>query len=229
MKFLTFLLLSLMPLTGMAQKVVAESENRNIKGNDAKGYSVELQASSEAVREALVKFMRDIGKSKVSGGVITVTSPVLGGTTWDKLLIYGQTKGDLNTSRAWMGLIPAEWESQNTDAPLASLKELVYQFGVKYYRDVIQAEIDDTQKAVDATEKKLLRTSGQGKDLASKLAANEAEKIKLDKQLELNVADHVLLLQKIEANKKSQDSLTNAAAQIRKVLDAQKEKQSKVN
>lgn len=229
MKFHIIFLLCLMPLAGITQKVVAESENRTINGNDAKGYSVELQASSEAVRNALIKFMRDIGKSKNSKDMVTVTSPILGGTTWDKLIIYGQTKGDLNTSRAWMGLIPAEWEGQNTDSPLASLKELVYQFGVKYYRDVIQAEIDETQKAVDATEKKLLRTTGQGKDLTSKLAANEAEKIRLDKQLELNVADHVLLLQKIEANKKSQDSLTNAATQIRKVLDAQKEKQSKVN
>lgn len=219
----------MLPVAVFAQKVVAESENRNIKGNDAKGYSVELQASSESVQDALIRFMRDVGKVKTAGGVITVTSPTLGGTVWDKLLIYGQTKGDLNTCKAWMGLIPGEWEGRDTNTPLASLKEMVYQFGVKYYRDLVQQEIDETQKAVDATEKKLLRTSGQGKDLAGRLSANEAEKIKLDKLLEMNASEHVLLLQKIEANKKSQDSLTNAAAQIRKVLDAQKEKQSKIN
>ena len=59
--------------------------------------------------------------------------------------------------------------------------------------------------------------------------SNEQDLIKLEKAIVDNKNEHVILLQKLDANKLSQDSVTNAAVQIRKVLDAQKEKKQKVN
>jgi len=61
------------------------------------------------------------------------------------------------------------------------------------------------------------------------LSNNEQEKTQLEKQLQSNSLEHAVLLQKIENNKKSQDSVVNAGLQIKKVLEAQKEKQKKVN
>jgi len=44
-----------------------------------------------------------------------------------------------------------------------------------------------------------------------------------------NQLDHFVLLQKIENNKKSQDSVANAGVQIKKVVESHKERQRKVN
>lgn len=229
MKYVSIALLLLIGISGSAQKVTTEKDSRKIKGLDADGYYTELSASAESVSDAFNKYLRTIGKTRSASGITTITGPTLGGSVYEKMLIYGESKGDLNKTRAWIGLVPSEWEGRDTDALLGQLKDLVYQFGVKYYRDQIQFQIDETQSAMDATDRKLLKLTSQGTDLSEKLVANEQEKIKLEKALELNASSHVLLVQKIEANKKAQDSLTNAAANIRKVLEGHKERQQKVN
>ena len=229
MKWLPVVIMVLTAWSGWAQKVTTDKESRKIRGVEAEGHVTELAAPAESVSDAFSRYLRAIGKPRSSSGTTTVTSPTLGGTTWEKMTIYGESKGDLNKTKVWIGLVPAEWEGRDTEPMLAQIKDLVYQFGIKYYRDQIQIQIDETQGAMDATDRKLLKLSSQGTDLAGKLTANEQEKVRLEKALELNAASHILLVQKIEANKKAQDSLTNAAAQIRKVLDGQKDRQQKVN
>jgi hypothetical protein len=109
------------------------------------------------------------------------------------------------------------------------LEKLVYRFGVKFYRDQIQKEIDEAQQASYAVDKQKQRLLNQNKDLVNKLANNEQQKIQLEKSLETNKLDHFVLLQKIENNKKSQDSVANAGVQIKKVVEVHKERQRKVN
>jgi hypothetical protein len=106
---------------------------------------------------------------------------------------------------------------------------MVYQFGIKFYRDQVQKQIDETQQALDAVEKQQQRSLNQSKDLTIKLSNNEQEKIQLEKSLENNKLENVALKIRIENNKKAQDSLVNVNTQIKKVLEVQKEKQRKIN
>ena len=212
-----------------SQKVTVAKDSRQIKGTEAKGYATELTGSSDAVSQALTKFLKDYGKTRSSAGVVTITAPVLGGTTYEKNAAYAVVKGDAVKATAWIGLSPSEWPENDVEVLVDRIKDMVYQFGVKFYRDQIQQEIDQTQQAIDATDRKLQRLMSQNKDLNTKLLSNEQEKIRLEKAIEDNKNEHIILLQKIEANKNSQDSVSNASVQIRKVLDTQKERQQKVN
>jgi hypothetical protein len=69
----------------------------------------------------------------------------------------------------------------------------------------------------------------QNKDLNTKLVNNAQQKIQLEKSLEANKLDNLVLIQKIENNKKSQDSVRLAGEQIKKVIEMHKERQRKVN
>jgi hypothetical protein len=109
------------------------------------------------------------------------------------------------------------------------VNKVVFQFGVRFYHDLVQKEIDQSQQAFDATEKQKTRLINQNKDLNLRLGNNEQEKIHLEKSLEANALEKAVLLQKLENNKKAQDSVVNAGVQIKKVLDAQIEKQKKIN
>lgn len=229
MKAIFSLLLILITGCSFSQKVTVEKSSRTIKGGEAGGYATELTGSAESVSQALNKFLKDYGKTRNSGGTITISSPVLGGMTYEKNIAYASVKGDAVKTSAWIGLNPAEWPGNDSEVLIDRIKDMVYQFGVKYYRDQIQAEIDQTQQALDATDRKLQRLVSQNKDLSSKLVSNEQELIKLEKAIVDNKNEHVVLLQKIDGNKLSQDSVTNAAVQIRKVLEAQKERKQKVN
>ena len=111
----------------------------------------------------------------------------------------------------------------------AQLEKLVYQFGVKFYRDKIQAQIDEGQQAFDAVVRKQQRLTNQSKDLTIRLGNNEQEKVQLEKTLESNKLENLVLLQKIVNNKKAQDSVALASEQIKKVIELHKERQRKVN
>lgn len=102
-------------------------------------------------------------------------------------------------------------------------------FGVRFYREKVQAQIDETQQALDAVEKQTVRFLNQGKDLATKLTNNGLEKIKLEKALETNKFESEVLKVKIDNNKKAQDSIANVAVQINKVKQSQIEKLRKIN
>jgi hypothetical protein len=213
----------------LAQQVSVSADARTVKGGACEGFVTSLDGSNASVSQAFIRYLRQYGKVKTSDGEITVTNPMLGGNVYEKHIMYAVVKGDEKSATAWMGLNKSEWPENDTEVLLARIKDLTYQFGIKYYRDLVQVEIDETQQAVDAIERKVARLIQQNKDLNSKLLNNEQDKVRLEKALEQNATDHATLLLKIEANKKSQDSVAAAGVQVRKVLEARREKQSKIN
>lgn len=218
----------LISLSAMAQTVKVNPKSNRIKGNACTGFGAELDGKASLVEDALVKFLKDYGKPRTTSDYVSVSAPTLGGTTYDGKTLYGTVSGDDKKAQVWMGIDTAEWQS-SSDAALDRIEKMIYQFGVNFYRDQIQREIDESQRAFDATEKQKLRLTNQSKDLALQLSNNEQERVHLEKQLESNAFEKAVLQQKLLNNKKSQDSVANAGLQIKKVLDAQKEKQKKVN
>ena len=209
--------------------VVVKSKSEKINGASAEGYSSELQGKKEDVASAWSKFLKDIGKVKNPGGTITITEPAIGATVYPKGILYAAVEGNEENATVWLGLNKEEWVVNDITIVTTELEKLVYRFGVKFYRDQIQKQIDEAQQASDAVDKQKQRLLNQNKDLVNKLSNNEQQKIQLEKSLETNKLDHLVLLQKIENNKKSQDSVANAGVQIKKVVETHKERQRKVN
>lgn len=229
MKAILSTLLIFVFLSGFSQKVTVSKDTRSLKGGEATGYSADIKGASTDVLQAFNRFVKDFGKIRTSSGIITVSAPVLGGNIYDKNSAYAIVKGDAINSTVWMGIIKNEWPESDTDALSEQIKDIIYRFGITYYRNLIQQEIDQTQQALDATDRRLQKLIAQNKDFNTKLIANEEEKIRLEKAIAENKNENLILNQKIQGNKVSQDSVTNAAVQIKKVLDAQKERQQKVN
>jgi len=109
------------------------------------------------------------------------------------------------------------------------LEKEVYRFGIKYYKDKIQAQIDEAQRAFDATTRQSQRLVNQNKDLTIQLGNNEQEKVKLEERIQSNTLEHAVLIQKLENNKLAQDSVAQAGEQIKKVIQLHKDRQGKVN
>ena len=227
-KFLSVALL-MFSFSVAAQKVTVTRQPEKIKTENAEVFSATLQGSKDEVTAALTKFLKEIGKVRQGAEIITISDPVLNGTAFTKKIFYAFAKGDDKTTSVWLGLIESEWESSEINYANRELEKLTYQFGIKFYQDKVQAQIDETQQALDAVERQQQRLTNQNKDLNTKLVNNEQQKIQLEKSLENNKLEHAVLLQKIENNKKAQDSLLNVGVQIQKVLEQQKEKQRKIN
>ena len=187
-----------------------------------------MDGKADDVENSLIKFLKDYGKPRATTDYVSVNGPTLGGSFYEGKTLYATVTGDDKRAQVWLGIDTAEWKTSSSSVT-DRIEKMAYQFGVNFYKEQIQKEIDETQRAYDATEKQKLRLTNQVKDLNLRLSNNEQEKIHLEKSLEANSLEHAVILQKLENNKKSQDSVANAGLQIKKMLDAKKEKQKKVN
>jgi hypothetical protein len=229
-KFFLSILFTLFTIFAHCQTVKVNKQNEKVKGESIEAYAVTLDGKKEDISSAWSKFLKDAGKVRPLSNPIAVADPILNGTTYVGKSFYADSKkNNETTSTVWAGLNSSEWDQVEVEKASQGLEKLVYQFGVTYYRNKVQEQIDETQQALDAVEKQKQRTINQNKDLALKLTNNEQEKIKLEKSIENNKLENVALKIKIENNLKAQDSLANADIQIKKVLESHKEKQKKIN
>lgn len=217
-----------------AQTVTVKKQQDRVKGENTDGYGTELEGKKEDISLAWGKFLKELGKGKNLNEVITINEPALGATVYPKGILYATSsalpkEGDQEKGKVWIGLKESEWTVNDIDMVYSELEKLVYRFGVKFYRDQIQLQIDEAQRASDAVDRQKQRLLTQSKDLVLKLGNNDQEKIRLQNAIEANKLEHEVLLVKIDGNKKAQDSVALAGVQIKKVVEMHKERQRKVN
>lgn len=219
----------LISIAALGQKVTTERQSQKVNGEESDGFSTALEGKKEEVIISWNKFLKDFGKLKQGNRFISISEPALGGTVYKTGVLYADIKGKGESVEVWLGIKEGEWQVNDIDIVKKDLEKEVYQFGIKYYKDKIQAQIDEAQRAFDATTRQSQRLVNQNKDLNIQLGNNEQEKVKLEERLQANALEHAVLLQKLENNKLAQDSVVQASEQIKKVIEFHKERQRKVN
>lgn len=215
--------------TSYSQSVTVTKKAEKVRNENADGFQTELDGKRDDVSASLNKFLKEIGKSKSSGDMISINEPVINSTIYTKGILYANVTGSDGKPRVWIGILPAEWNSSDVESVQKELEQLVYRFGVKFYRDQIQLQIDEAQQASDAVDKQAQRLVNENKSLNNKLTNNEQQKVQLEKNLEENRLENLVLKQKLVNNKRAQDSIAQAAIKIKSVVDLHKERQRKVN
>jgi len=228
-KFILFVFTFAITSLAFGQKVTVSAHSEKISGDAADGYATELEGKKEEVEVAWNKFLKDFGRPKLGTSHTSISNPALGGTAYSTGVIYADVTSKGDNTQVWIGIKEAEWTVNDIGIVKKDLEKEVYRFGVKYYKDKIQAQIDEAQRAFDATSRQSQRLVNQNKDLTIQLGNNEQEKIKLEERLSSNTLEHAVLLQKIENNKLSQDSVAQAGEQIKRVIEMHKQRQQKVN
>jgi hypothetical protein len=218
-----FILLS---ITTFAQSIKVTKENIQLKGESAEGFEIQLDGTFNEVESQFLKYLKPMGKAKKGDDSYSISLPLINGKNYTSPLhIVVRDKGK---GTAWLGIRPTEWPS-NTDQVKADLEKIVYDFGVNFYRDRVQVQIDESNRALQAVERQQQRLLNQNKDLGTKLENNKTQKIQLEKSLENNKLEFEALNVKIAQNKKDQDSVAFAGEQIKKVIEMQKDKQRSIN
>lgn len=228
-KFELIILCLLFSIAALGQKVTTEKQGQKINGEECEGYATTLEGMKEQVATSWSKFLKEFGKPRQGTSFTTISEPALGGTVYSKGIIYADIKDKGENTEVWLGIKADEWVVNDIDIVKKELEKEVYRFGIKYYKDKIQAQIDEAQRAFDATTRQGQRLVNQNKDLTIQLGNNEQEKVKLEERLNANALEHAVLLQKLENNKLATDSVAKAGDQIKKVIELHKERQRKVN
>ncbi len=216
--------------TAYSQTVKVNKQNEKVKNETIEVFALTLEGKKEDISSSWNKYLKEIGKLKQSSNPMTVSDAIMNGTTYSSNVFYaGITKNNETSSTVWAGINPSEWNDGEVEKVNRGIEKMAYQFGVAYYRQKVQVQIDESQQAIDAVEKQKQRLLNQNKDLTLKLSNNEQEKVQLEKSLEANTLENASLAIKLEDNKKAQDSLANVSVQIKKVMESQKETQRKIN
>ena len=210
-----------------AQTVKVKKEKSTVKGESLDGYSVELQGTLSEVSASFMRFLKTIGKVK-QGDFLLVSEPNINGLPLSHPL-YGVSTQNGKTATAWLGYNSSNWQKEELDKLNKELEKVMKDFGVKFYRDQIQAQIDESLRASQAVEKQQQRLLNENKSLSSKLEDNKRKKVQLEKSIANNKVENTTIIRKLELNKKAQDSVAVAAEQIKKVVEMHKERQRKVN
>lgn len=224
-KFFALGILMLAGVLAYAQKVTVTESTERINGKNCEGYSTSLTGTLEEVNASLSKYLKTFGKVKTTGNQFQVLEAQVNLTKYvNPFFATTKTKGDQVT--VWMG---ASEESDSAKSIRSELEKMVYNFGVKFYKDKIQADIDESLRAQNAAEKQRQRLTLEGKNMASRQEMNAKEKARLEKALADNKLDSAKFVIALARNKKSLDSLAIAAEQIKKMVETHKERQRKVN
>ena len=229
-KIITSLFLIFFVTVSYSQTITVNKQKEKVKGENIDTYAVTLEGKKEDISSAWNKYLKEVGKLKLFASPITVSDPIMNGTTYSGKSFYADLrKNNESSSTVWAGIDAAEWNESQVDDVNRGLEKLVYQFGVTYYRQKVQQQIDEAQQALEAVQKQQQRAVNQNTDLTTKLTSNQQQKIQLEKSLENNKLENASLKVKLENNKKAQDSLANASVQIKKIMETHKEKQKKIN
>ena len=214
-----------MVVLAYAQKVTVSGNSERVNSKNCQGYSTELTGSLEEVNTSLTKYLKTFGKVKATGNQFQVSEAQVNLTKYVNPF-FASSKAKSGNVIVWMGTSD---ESDSVKSIRSELEKLVYNFGVKFYKDKIQADIDEALRAQNAAEKQQQRLTQEGKNLASRQDMNAKEKARLEKALVNNRLDSAKFVTTLAKNKISQDSLAIATEQIKKMVEAHKERQRKVN
>jgi hypothetical protein len=209
----------------MSQTVHVTKESMRIKNENADGYSIVLDGDN--INNSFVKYLKGLGKVKQGFDYHTLTGANIGGKLY-ATNIYASAKESEKKGTVWIGIKNTEWNKDDAEALDKHLEKIVYDFGVQFYRDKIQSQIDESNRALQAAERQQQKFINQNRDLNVRLEDNKRQKIELEKSLLDNKRENENLLKSIEKNKKDQDSLKVINDQIKKVIEMQRQKQQEV-
>jgi hypothetical protein len=218
------LLFLLIGQVAFAQTVIATKQSQRIKGENAVGYATFLEAQQQEVNTSLQRYLKTFGKPKQQGEMSFVQLPSVNGIAYTSSL-YATAKANETKTVVWMGIL----EKADTTTIASQLEALVKAFGINFYRDKIQVQIDEAQRAVQAVEKQQQRTATENKNIGMRIENNKKEFLQLNKAIKSNRQDSVDLNLKLQKNFYDKDSLALVLDKVKKALEFQKDRQKNVN
>lgn len=210
-----------------AQTVEVVSQNKPLAGKKLTGFVTTLEAAKDEVTPAVMRYLKVYGKPKQQETHIQLLETTLNGQVFANPL-YALVAPTTTGSTLWLGISKTEWGADSSKI-LPQLEQIAKSMGVAFYRDKIQAQIDEAQQAVQAVERQQQRTANEEQNILQRTENNKREYRNLKTAIQRNRADSVTLYLKRQQNMRSSDSLRMVSDKVRKALFFQQERQRKVN
>jgi DNA repair exonuclease SbcCD ATPase subunit len=246
-KYISTLLLLLCFYSTQAQKVTVQESTETIEKIPRQGMYILLELDRKDVEKAWVKYLKNYGKTESSGGVITIQAANIPAISSTPCKIQSKVETASVGSKVWWGIdLGSKFVTKESADEYRNAEKMLYEFGINAYREDINQQIADAEKALEKATKvhekevdeglslinKIDSNKEQKKDLEEKLRSNKEEYIRLNRDIDNNLAEQKVALehvQRIKSTQHSNEGYQQSSDEKKALSEAMKNQQKKIN
>jgi hypothetical protein len=226
-----YVLLQILVLGSMAQVISVVPDEAELDGIRRKGVGVVIELDKKLIEKAYVKKLKETGKTEVNKtGSITI-KPINLPSLPSTLNATGFARADQGPkgTRVFLAIdLPTEPIALGHPA-WEELKKFLYDFALQCYRDDLNTQISEGDKAVDAAVKLNESSTEEGHDIKRKIERNQVERTRLLQQMSENESELLKLKGDSVQNKIIQISTFEEIQKLQKIVEDKKTKLGNLN
>ena len=202
MKKILTLLITLLSIGGLyAQgydtKVHAHSGKVG-KMNHA-GLAINIDLDKKEVKDAWKKELKQMGKVDSESGVYLIESAHFSDVASQPVRILSTVEETGKGTRVWLSINNGNGYIKNGTPGYGPAKDFLKNFAKRLYKQDIELQISDAEKALEETKKTQTKVIEAGVILEKSLLENEEEKVELQTTLEQNKNNQELAIKNVAA------------------------------
>lgn len=186
------------------------------------GVAIHLDLDKKFVKDLWKKKLKEYGKVNSDLSMESASVPAISSKN---VRILSEVESDGKGCIVWWAIdLGDKWVTKSGGTGYSSAEKILKDFGKECYREDINEQIKDAEKALEKVVKDEESIVKDGEGLAHDLEKNASNKIDLEQQLKENADEKVKLEADIVQNKKDQEAAKKEVAQYQKAVEAVKAK-----
>lgn len=208
-------------------KVQVQPDEAELDGVRRKGMSVMVELDRKLVDKFWIRKMREAGKADLSKtGSLTVRPASLPGLDGLTATAFARTDQGEKGTRVFLAVDLGTEVVDTKHSSWESLKKYLYDFAISVYRDDLNNQIAEGDKAVDQAVKTHESSVEDGISLRRQIDRNATEKQRLIRLLKENEVELYKLKADSTQNQINQQAALNEIQRLRRLVEEKKNKLS---
>lgn len=209
----------------LAQKVKVEDGKETYGTNVHQGQFTTLELDKKEVTKAWDKYLKVYGKVESSKGAYKVSPANVPGNP--NSILLSQINQTSTGTKVWLCM-----QVDSQDITIAkpneyqTVRKMLYEFGITAYRDDINEQIVEAEKALEIAVKVQEKKLNNGENLEDKLVENKNDKLDYEIRQKKNAEDFIRINNEVNTNLQEQRAALTQVEKIKAELDKQENQSS---
>ncbi len=200
-KYIVVFFLLLSGIAAQAQKIKIQESTETVEGLSRQGMFVLLELDKKEVEKAWQKYLKQYGKTETSKGLILLQAAEMKAISDYPCRVISMVEVAHTGSRVWWAIdMGSKFVTRESEAQYKGAEKMLYEFSINAYRDDINRQIIDAERALEAATKIHEKEVSEGISLQDKIENNQNQKNELENKLLVNKEDYGRLNRDIDHN-----------------------------
>lgn len=210
----------LFSVVGFSQKVSSYETGNEIDNIPRKGMAIDLQLDKKFVEKMWKKKLKEFsGKSSGAKGGSSIEGASIPPVAKNPVNIYTAVNKSKGGTQVWWAIDMGSSYVSKGGSGWSAAEKIMLDFGREAYREDINQQIAEAEKAHAKAVKLQEKEVQEGEDLVKDIEKNGKEKEKLEQELVQNGEDLVQLKKDQEQNKKDQEQAKKDAEKMKQAVE----------